>query len=75
MIAVITVLSLALKRNGNDLVVKPQKIKPSVPVKKEDPWKEIENIDKKTTGGRSSKSNNWWNSFIYYNKEKIKYAL
>ena len=51
LIALITTLSLTLKKQSNKLVVEPpkkaSKIKPSIPVKKSEPWKEIENVAKK----------------------------
>ena len=52
-IALITGLSLGLKRSGNDIInadYKPKKLKPSTPVKKEQPRKDIEDIAKKTAG-------------------------
>ena len=50
LIAIIIALSLGLKYRRNDIIntdYKPKKLKPEVPVKKEEPWKEIENIAKK----------------------------
>ena len=52
-IALIMGLALELKRSGNDIInagVKPKPIKPGEKTKKGKPWREIEDIARKTTG-------------------------
>ena len=54
LIALITGLNLRLKRSGNNVVVNPSKkaskLKPRIPVKREEQWVETKDIAKKTTG-------------------------
>ena len=53
LITLITGLALCLKKAGNDIVVvKPSKKKKTlIPVRREQPWKKIENTAKRRTGG------------------------
>ena len=82
LIAIITSLSLGLKKAGNELVVEPSKkatkFEPSFPVRREEPWKEIEDIAKKNKRWififprRSYIFDNRWNGFIYLQQGKNK---